>query len=49
MSCDLKVSPHALHDNIRARHQAIRRSADAAAYIHEVENKIHSRRKFRPN
>ncbi len=48
MSCDLKISAHTEHDKIRARRQTIVRSKDAADYIHEVETRIHSRRKFRP-
>jgi hypothetical protein len=48
LSCDLKVSPHEMHAAIRARHQTIVRSKDAADYIREVETKIHARRKFLP-
>jgi hypothetical protein len=47
LACDLKASDPALHDAIRARHKAIQKQRDAAEYIHEVEHKIHSRRKFR--
>jgi len=47
-SCDLKISAHAEHEKIRERHQNITRSKDAADYIHEVETRIHTRRKFRP-
>ncbi|MGA2243545.1 MAG: hypothetical protein ABSH48_00995 [Verrucomicrobiota bacterium] len=47
LACDLKVSDPAKHDVMRTRHQAIRTQRDAAAYIREVEVKIHSRRRFR--
>lgn len=47
LSCDLKVSDPANHTAIKARHQGIRTQRDAAQYIHEVEHKIHSRRRFR--
>ena len=47
LGCDLKVSAPVTHDAIKARHQAIRTNRAAAAYIHEVEEKIHSRRTFR--
>jgi hypothetical protein len=47
LACDLKFSDHNQHDAIRVRHKAITRKRDAAAYILEVENKIHSRRNFR--
>jgi hypothetical protein len=47
LGCDLKVSDPGQHDAIRKRHKGIKTRNDAAAYIHEVENKIHSRRKFK--
>jgi hypothetical protein len=47
LACDLKVSDPAQHAAIRTRHQAIKTQRDAADYIREVENKIHSRRKFK--
>ena len=47
LGCDLKVSESGQQDAIRARHKAIVTQQAAAAYIHEVENKIHSRRKFK--
>jgi hypothetical protein len=47
LGCDLRVSDPAIHEAIKTRHRAIKTNRDAAAYIHEVENKIHSRRKFR--
>lgn len=49
LGCDLRVSDPGKHDAIRARHKSIKTNRDAAAYIHEVEEKIHSRRKFRRN
>jgi len=48
LGCDLKVSEPDRHDAIRARHASIKKQQDAATYIHEVENKIHSRRTFKP-
>jgi hypothetical protein len=48
LSCDLRVSDPALHVAIQTRHQSIVTQEDAADYIREVENKIHSRRQFRP-
>ena len=45
LACDLKVSDTTQHEAIRNRHKAIQHQQDAAAYIHEVETKIHSRRK----
>lgn len=48
LACDLKASDPGLHAAIRKRHQAIKAQQDAADYIREVENKIHSRRKFNP-
>jgi hypothetical protein len=48
LGCDLKVSEPSRHAAIRARHHAIKTQQDAADYIHEVENKIHGRRKFKP-
>lgn len=47
LACDLKVSDPAKHRAIRARHRAIRKQCDAAQYLREVEEKIHSCRKFR--
>lgn len=44
LACDLKVSEPAKHKALRARHKKIRTQKDAAAYIREVETKIHSRR-----
>ena len=46
LACDLKTSDTGLHDAIRSRHAAINNQQDAADYIREVENKVHSRRKF---
>jgi len=46
LACDLKTSDPGVHATIRQRHQAIKSQRDAADYIREVENKIHSRRKF---
>lgn len=46
LGCDLKVSEPSQHVHIRARHAAIKTQRDATNYIHEVENKIHGRRKF---
>jgi hypothetical protein len=48
LACDLKVSDEGQHDAIRTRHRGIKSQRDAADYIREVENKIHSRRKFTP-
>jgi hypothetical protein len=48
LGCDLKVSDPAQHTVIRARHKAIKTQRDAAQYIHEIETKIHSRRRFNP-
>jgi hypothetical protein len=48
LGCDLKVSDPSQHAAIRARHKAITTQRDAANYIHEIENKIHTRRKFNP-
>jgi hypothetical protein len=48
LGCDLRVSDPGQQDAIRARHKAIKTQRDAANYIHEVENKVHSRRKFKP-
>jgi len=47
LACDLRVADPAQHDAIRSRHKAIRNQQDAANYIREVENKIHSRRKIK--
>jgi hypothetical protein len=47
LACDLKVSDVLQHDAIQSRHHNIRTQRDAADYIREVENKVHSRRKFR--
>ena len=44
LACDLDVSPSSQHQAIRHRHQTIIRQDDAAAYIQEVERKIHSKR-----
>ena len=49
LGCDLRVSSPAQHEAIKLRHQAIKTNGAAAAYIHEVEEKIHSRRTFRRN
>jgi len=49
LGCDLRVSNPYDHEAIKARHKAIKTNREAAAYIHEVEDKIHSRRKFRRN
>jgi hypothetical protein len=46
LACDLKVSETKQHAAIRTRHSAITSQKDAADYIREVENKVHSRRKF---
>jgi hypothetical protein len=46
LACDLKVADPAQHDAIRARHKTIQNQRDAADYIREVENKVHSRRRF---
>ena len=46
LACDLKSSAAELHDPIRSRHAKIKKQQDAADYIREVENKVHSRRKF---
>jgi hypothetical protein len=48
LACDLKSTETARHDAIRKRHQAIKNQQDAADYIREVENRIHSRRSFTP-
>jgi hypothetical protein len=47
LACDLKVSDPSQHEALCRRHNGIKRQKDAADYIHEVENKIHSRRKFK--
>ena len=47
LGCDLRVSDPGKHEAIKARHRAIKTNHDAAVYIHEVEDKIHSRRTFR--
>ena len=47
LGCDLRVCDPAHHEAIKARHRAIKTNREAAVYIHEVEEKIHSRRKFR--
>jgi hypothetical protein len=46
LACDLKVSDPASHPMMMERHKHIQTQKDAADYIREVENKIHSRRKF---
>jgi hypothetical protein len=46
LACDLGVSDPAQHEAIRSRHRSIKSQDLAAAYIREVEGKIHSRRKF---
>lgn len=46
LACDLKVSAPNLQEGIRTRHKAIKAKSDAAKYIIEVQNKIHSRRKW---
>jgi len=45
LACDLKVSDPAQRTAIRTRHQGIKTRQDAADYIREVENRVHSRRK----
>jgi hypothetical protein len=45
LGCDLKVSDPGQHSVIRARHSGIKTQQGASEYIHEVENKIHSRRR----
>jgi hypothetical protein len=45
LGCDLKVSDPGQHTAIRTRHAGIRTQQSASEYIHEVENKIHSRRR----
>ena len=47
LGCDLKVSDSNEHEAIKARHRLIKTNREAAAYIHEVEEKIHSKRTFR--
>ena len=47
LGCDLRVSDPGKHEAIKVRHRAIKTNRAAAAYIHEVEEKIHSRRTFR--
>jgi len=47
LGCDLRVSHPDSHDAIKARHRVIKTNREAADYIHEVETKVHSRRKFR--
>lgn len=47
LGCDLRVSDPDQHEAIKSRHRALKTNRAAAAYIHEVEEKIHSRRKFR--
>jgi hypothetical protein len=46
LGCDLRISDSSQHAAIRARHGAIRTNQAAAIYIREVEDRIHSRRKF---
>jgi hypothetical protein len=46
LACDLETSKPETCDAIRQRHRAIKSQKDAAEYMREVENKIHSRRKF---
>ena len=48
LACDLQVSESGQHNDIRLRHLSIQTQQNAADYIREVENKIHSRRKFKP-
>ena len=48
VGCDLRVSEPGKHPAIRARHHAIKTNQDATDYIREVENKIHTRRRFKP-
>jgi len=47
LGCDLKVSDPGQHTAIRARHAAIKTQQSASDYIHEVENKIHGKRRFK--
>ena len=47
LACDLKTTDASQHVAMRKRHAAITTQQDAADYIREVENKVHSRRKFR--
>jgi len=47
LACDLKTTDASQHVALRKRHAAITTQQDAADYIREVENKVHSRRKFR--
>jgi hypothetical protein len=49
LACDLRASDPNLHEAMRTRHRGIRTQRDAADYIREVENKIHSRRRFKPS
>jgi len=45
LSCDMAVAKPSDRPALRERHRKIRTQSDAAAYIHEVENRIRSRRK----
>jgi hypothetical protein len=47
LACNLKASAPSLHPEILSRHKTIRSQQDAADYLREVENKIHSRRRFK--
>jgi hypothetical protein len=47
LACDLKVSEPDLHPAMLTRHKSIQSQQDAADYLREVENKVHSRRRFK--
>jgi hypothetical protein len=44
LACDMAIAKPSQRPALRERHQKIRTQSDATAYIHEVENRIHSRR-----
>jgi hypothetical protein len=47
LACDMMVAEPSQRDALRERHRKIHTQSDATAYIHEVENRIHSRRRQR--
>lgn len=45
LACDMMVAKPSQRAALRERHRTIRTQSKAAAYIREVENRVHSRRK----
>jgi hypothetical protein len=44
LACDMTIAKPSQRAALRERHRTIRTQSEAAAYIREVENRIHSRR-----